>query len=168
MTRSYEGVGAAGIALALGVAFALVVDLAAPRGDGGKAATTAPRAANGEGLAAQMEAQINAGAPGVALALEKAAPIEARRGAAVAAARAHAQFELGDAPTALETARVALRICEVTGGCTYGERATLGRLDTVIGAVVAAGVVDPKRSPARVDEALHGLLRPAALAPLKP
>lgn len=149
------------MALALGVAFALVVDLASPRGDGGKVATTAPSAATGDGLAAKMEAQIQAGAPGVALALEKAAPPEVKRGAAVAAARAHAQFELGDAPTALETVRVALRICDVTGACTYGERASLTRLDAVIGAVVAAGVVDPKRAPARVDEALRGVMRPA-------
>lgn len=161
MTRGYEGAGAAAIALALGIAFALVVDLAAPRGDGGKAATSAPGAASADGLAGQMEAQIAAGAPGVALALERAAPLDSRRGAAVSAARARAQFELGDAPTALETVRVALRICEVTSGCSYGERAQLTRLDTVIGAVVAAGVVDPKRNPARVDEALHGLLRPA-------
>jgi len=167
-TRSYEGITAAGMALALGVAFALVIDLAAPRGDGGKAATTAPSFANAEGLAGQMEAQIQAGAPGVALALEQAAPIEARRGAAVAAARAHAQFELGDAPAALETAHVALRICEVTGGCSYGEKASLTRLDTVIGAVVAAGVVDPKRNPNQVVEAVGKLIRPAQLAPSKP
>jgi hypothetical protein len=113
-----------------------------------------------------MEAQIAAGAPGVALALEKAAAPSEREGAAVAAARARAQFELGDAPTALQTVRTAIKICDVLKTCSYGEQASLARLDLVIGAVVAAGVVDPKRDPAKVDEALHGLLRPAAF--LKP
>lgn len=162
MARQQGVVGVAAIALGLGIALAIVVDLGAPRGDGGSPTKTAQRAATAEGLAAQMEAQIAAGAPGVALALEDKATRDERHGAAVSAAHAHAQFELGDAPAALHTVRTAMRICEVTLSCSYGERAQLMRLDTVIGAVVEAGVVDPKASPARVDEALHGLLRPAA------
>lgn len=162
MARQQGVTGVAAIALGLGIALAIVVDLGAPRADGGYPTQTARRTATAEGLAARMEAQIAAGAPGVALALEEQAKPGDVRGAAVSAAHAHALFELGDAPAALRTVRTAQRICEVTGGCSYGERAQLMRLDTVIGAVVDAGVVDPKAAPARVDEALHGLLRPAA------
>jgi hypothetical protein len=162
MARQQGVTGVAAIALGLGIALAIVVDLGAPRGDGGYPTQTARRAATADGLAARMEAQIAAGAPGVALALEDQAKPDERHGAAVSAAHAHAQFELGDAPAALHTVRIAMRICDVTNGCSYGERAQLMRLETVIGAVVEAGVVDPKSSPARVDEALHGLLRPAA------
>ncbi|MGZ3477827.1 MAG: hypothetical protein ACXWUG_31790, partial [Polyangiales bacterium] len=95
---------------------------------------------------------------------EEAAPAKDRGGAAVAAARARAQFELGDAPKALETVRVAMKICEVTHGCTAGERASLARLDVVIGAIVGAGVVDPKRDPARVDTAIQNLVPSAGFA----
>ncbi len=164
MARQQGVSGVAAIAIGLGIALAVVVDLGAPRGDGGSPTLTAQRAAAADGLAGRMEAQIAAGAPGVALALEEQAKPDQRRSAAVSAAHAHAQFELGDAPAALHTVRTALRICEVTLGCSYGERAQLARLDTVIGAVVDAGIVDPKASPARVSEALQGLLRPAAFA----
>lgn len=159
-----EGAATGVLAVGLGLALALVVDLGAPRRGDSKLATTAASTASGQSLAERMEAQIAAGAPGVALALEQAARPEERAGAAVAAARARAQFDLGDAPRALDTVRMAMRICEATSGCTYGEKATLSRLDVVFGAVVAAGVIDPKRDPARVDEALHGLLRGAAFA----
>lgn len=162
MTRLGEGSATALLALGTGLALALVVDLGAPRRDGGKLATTAASTLPGDSLSARMEAQIAAGAPGVALALEQAAPAEQKQSAAVAAARARAQFDLGDAPKALETVRTALKICAVVKTCTFGETSSLARLDAVFGAVVAAGVVDPKRDPARVDEALHGLLRPAA------
>ena len=156
-----EGSGAktaAALALALGVALALVVDLGGPRGGDGKVATTAPSAAHGDTLAQRMEAQIAAGAPGVALALEDAAPFEEKRGAAVSAAHAHALFELGDAPGALKTVKDAIRICDVTAGCSPPEEASLERLDVVVGAVVAAGVTDPKSDKKKVDDALHGLL----------
>ena len=153
-----EATTAAALALGVGLALALVVDLGGPRGGEGKVATTAPSTAQGDTLAQRMEAQIAAGAPGVALALEDAAPEADRRGAAVSAAHAHAMFELGDAPGALKVVRTAIRICDVTQECTPSERASLQRLDVVIGAVVAAGVTDPKANPERVDEALHGLL----------
>lgn len=157
-----EGAATAVLAVGMGLALALVVDLGAPRGQDGKLATTAPSALQAQGLADRMEAQIAAGAPGVALAIEKAASAEERNGPAVAAAHARAQFDLGNAPDALETVRTALRICKVTNGCTWGESAHLTRLETVFAAVVGAGIVDPKANPAKVDEALHGLLRPAA------
>lgn len=163
-SRRAEGTATAVLAVGMGIALALVVDLGGPRREEGKLATTASSTLPGNGLAARMEAQIAAGAPGVALALEAAAPEAERTGAAVAAARARAQFELGDAPKALDTVRTAIRICDVTGSCSFGERASLRRLDVVFGAIVGAGVVDPKRDPARVDEALQGLLRPAAFA----
>jgi len=153
-----EATAAAAIALGVGIALALVVDLGGPRGGDGQVATTAPSAAQGTTLAERMEAQIAAGAPGVALALEEQAPIEEKRGADVAAAHAHAQFELGDAPAALQTVKMALRICDVTGGCAPYQRSALERLDVVIGAVVDAGVVDPKKDPKRVDAALHAIL----------
>jgi hypothetical protein len=148
----------------MGLTLAVLVDLGSPRRSDSKLATTAPSTLKGEGLAERMDAQIAAGAPGVALALEQAASPDEKNGAAVAAARARAQFDLGDAPRALTTVRTAIRICNATGGCSYGEKATLTRLEIVFGAVVQAGVVDPKSDPARVDEALHGLLRPAAFA----
>lgn len=153
-----EASAAVALALGVGVALALVVDLGGPRASEGKVATTAPSTAEGSTLGERMEAQIAAGAPGVALALEGSASIDDRRGADVAAAHAHAQFELGDAPGALATVKTALRICSVTTGCTAGQKASLERLDVVIGAVVAAGVVDPKTDPKRVDDALHGLM----------
>jgi hypothetical protein len=149
---------AAAIALGVGIALALVVDLSSPRGKDARLATTAPSAAQGENLAQRMEAQIAAGAPGVALALEQAAKDEERVGAAVSAAHAHAIFELGDAPSALRSVREAQRICEITKTCGPGERALLERLDLVIGAIVGAGVVDPKKEPKKVDDAIHGLL----------
>lgn len=158
----HEGTAAAVLALGLGIGLALVVDLSSPRKDGGHASTTAPGLQKGEDLATRMEAQIAAGAPGVALALEANAPLEARNSAAVSAARARAQFEMGNAPVALETVRTALRICAVTEGCSHGERASLARLDLVFGALVGAGIVDPRKNPARVDETLRNLLRPAA------
>ena len=160
-----EGTAAAILALGLGVGLARVVDLSAPRKDGGQASTTAASLRTGDDLAARMEAQIAAGAPGVALALETAAPSETRRAAAVAAARARAQFELGDTPKALETVRMATRICDVTEGCSHGERASLARLDLVFSALVAAGVVDPRTNPARVEETLRRLIRPSTFAP---
>lgn len=153
-----EASAAAAIALGVGIALALVVDLGGPKGSEGQAATTAPSAAEGTTLAERMQAQTAAGAPGVALALEEQAPIEEKRGADVAAAHALAQFELGDAPAALQTVKMALRICDVTGGCPPYQRMQLQRLDVVIGAVVAAGVVDPKKDPKAVDQALHGLM----------
>lgn len=158
----HEGTAAAVLALGLGIGLALVVDLSAPRKDGGHASTTAPSLMKGEDLAAKMEAQIAAGAPGVAMALEQSASPEARASAAVAAARARAQYELGNVPVALETVRTALRICSVTHGCSHGEQASLARLDLVFGALAAAGIVDPRKNPERVDETLRGLLRPAA------
>lgn len=164
MSRASEGAATAVLAVAMGLALALVVDLGAPQGRDGKLATTAPSSARGEGLAERMEAQIAAGAPGVALALEESAAPADRNSAAVAAAHARAVFELGNAPEALKSVRTAVRICDVTGGCTWGERAQLTRLEVVFGAVVNAGVVDPKQNPAKVDEALHGLLKPAAFA----
>lgn len=157
-----EGAATAVLAVGMGLALAIVVDLGAPRGQDGKLATTAPSTLQGQSLAERMEAQIAAGAPGVALAIEKSAKPEERNGPAVAAAHARALFDLGNAPEALETVRTALRICKVTSGCTWGESAHLVRLETVFDAVVNAGVVDPKANPAKVDEALHGLLRPAA------
>jgi hypothetical protein len=157
MLRS-EATTAAALALAVGIALALVVDLGGPRGGDGKVATTAPSIAQGETLAQRMEAQIAAGAPGVALALEQAAPPDQRGGAAVTAAHAHAVFELGDAPAALKLVRDALRICDVTTSCAPGEKGSLQRLDLVIGAIVAAGVVDPRADPKRVEEAMNGLL----------
>ena len=159
-----EGTAAAVLALGLGIGLALVVDLSSPRKDGGHASTTAPSIQRGEDLAARMEAQIAAGAPGVALALEEAATAEARGSAAVSAARARAQFGMGDAPKALRTVRLSLRSCEAAAGCTHGERASLARLEMVFSALVAAGIVDPRANPARVDETLRGLLRPAAFA----
>ncbi len=158
-SRWSEGSATAVLAVGLGIALALIVDLGGPSRLEGKLATTAPSYASGGDLATKMEAQIAAGAPGVALALEQAAPEDQRGSAAVAAARARAQFELGDAPKALQTVKTGIRICEVTKTCTAGERASLARLDMVFGAIVAAGVVDPKQSPAKVDEALHGLLQ---------
>lgn len=163
-SRASEGIATAVLAVGMGLSLAIIVDLGAPQRRDSKLATTAPSTAKGEGLAERMDAQIAAGAPGVALALEQAAQPAEKNGAAVAAARARAQFDLGDAPRALTTVRTAIRICNATSGCSYGERATLTRLEVVFGAVVAAGVVDPKSDPARVDEALHGLLRPAAFA----
>ena len=153
-----EATAAAAIALGVGIALALVVDLGGPRGGDGQVATTAASTAQAGTLSERMEAQIAAGAPGVALALEEQAPIEEKKGADVAAAHAHAQFELGDAPGALQTVKMALRICDVTGGCAPYQRAMLERLDVVIGAVVQAGVVDPKKDPKAVDQALHGLM----------
>jgi len=164
MSGVSEGLATAVLAVGMGLALALVVDLGAPRHQDGKLATTAPSALPAQGLAERMEAQIAAGAPGVALAIEKAATVEDRNGPAVAAAHARALFDLGDAPEALSTVRTAIRICNATSGCTWGERAQLSRLEVVFGAVVGAGVVDPKQNPAKVDEALHGLLRPAAFA----
>jgi hypothetical protein len=163
-SRRSEGAITAILAVAMGLALALIVDLGAPQGGDRRLATTAPSAAAAVGLAARMEAQIAAGVPGVALALDEAASAEERAAVAVAAARARAQFDLGDAPKALGTVRMALRICDATGTCSFGERAVLERLDLVVGAVVDAGVVDPKKSPAQVDEALHGLVRPAAFS----
>lgn len=159
-----EGAATAVLAVGMGLALALVVDLGGPRGKDGKLATTAQSSLPAQSLAERMEAQIAAGAPGVALAIEQAASAEERNGAAVAAAHARAQFDLGNAPDALSTVRTALRICNVTNACTWGESAYLGRLETVFAAVVGAGVVDPKANPAKVDEALHGLLRPAVFA----
>jgi hypothetical protein len=164
MSRASEGIATTVLAVGMGLTLAVIVDLGAPRGRDSKLATTAPSTARGDGLAEKMEAQIAAGAPGVALALEASSPPDAKNGAAVAAARARAQFDLGDAPRALTTVQTAIRICNATAACSYGEKATLNRLEVVFGAVVAAGVVDPKSDPARVDEALHGLLRPAAFA----
>ena len=153
-----EASAAVALALGAGVALALVVDLGGPRASEGRLATTSLSTAQGATLGERMEAQIAAGAPGVALALEGAASIEERRGADVAAAHAYAQFELGDAPGALATVKTTLRICSVTAGCTPGQKASLARLDVVIGAVVAAGIVDPKSDPKRIDDALHGLM----------
>lgn len=163
-SRASEGIATTVLAVGMGLALAVIVDLGAPSRRDSKLATTAPSTARGEDLAERMDAQIAAGAPGVALALEEAAGPNEKNGAAVSAAHARAQFDLGDAPRALTTVRMALRICNATSGCSYGERATLTRLEVVFGAIVAAGVVDPKSEPARVDEALHGLLRPAAFA----
>jgi hypothetical protein len=159
-----DGVATAVLAVGMGIALALVVDLAGPKRNEGKLATTAPSTMPASDLAARMDAQIAAGAPGVALALEEAAKPSERGGAAVAAARARAQFELGDAPKALETVRVAIKICEVTHGCTTGERASLSRLDLIIGAIVGAGVVDPKSDPARVDTAIQNLVPSAGFS----
>ena len=158
-----EGARAATIALATGVGLALVFDLAGPKGDSGRVATTAVRVNTGpnDTLAARMEAQIAAGAPGVALALERASPSSDERGAAVAAARAHAQFELGDAPAAWSTVQTSIRICETLKTCSFTERSTLRHLDIIFGAIVQAGVVDPKRDPSRVDRALRGLVHAA-------
>jgi hypothetical protein len=163
MMRS-EATTAAGIALAVGIALALVLDLASPRGTDAKVATTAPSAAAADSLDQRMEAQIAAGAPGVALAMENAASPDSKKGASVAAAHAHAVFELGDAPAALKTVEDAKRLCEVAAGCTPYEKGNLDRLDLVIGAVVAKGVVDPRAEPQKVDEALKGLMPGAGFA----
>ena len=162
--RTLEAGATAVLAVALGIGLAVVIDLGGPRGEGGKLATTAASALAATDLAARMEAQIAAGAPGVALALERSAPESSRNSAAVSVAHARAEFELGDAPSALRTVRMAIRICEVGGRCSPGERAQLARAEVVFGAVVGAGVDDPRRDPKRVDEALHGLFQGASFA----
>ena len=74
-----DGVATAVLAVGMGIALALVVDLAGPKRDEGKLATTAPSTMPASDLAARMDAQIAAGAPGVALALEDAAKPAGRK-----------------------------------------------------------------------------------------
>jgi hypothetical protein len=162
--RAIETAATATLAVAMGLGLAVLVDLGGPRADGGRLATTAASSLPGDDLASKMEAQIAAGAPGVAMALESAAPFAARGTAAVSIAHARAQFELGDARAALESVRTAARICAVLERCTPGERAQLARAETVFAAVVAAGVSDPRRDPERVDHALSPLFQGASFA----
>jgi hypothetical protein len=163
-----EGTLATCAALGLGVGLALVVDLSGPPSASARLATTAPSAAAATDLASKMEAQIAAGAPGVAIAIEAQAPGDAKGGAGVRAAHAHAQFELGDAPGALKTAHTALRMCEVLRDCATGDVLVLQRLDRLLGALVDAGVVDPKRDVEKTRAVVVKLERSGTLMNAKP
>lgn len=163
-----EGTLATCAALGLGVGLALVVDLSGPPSASARLATTAPSAAAATDLASKMEAQIAAGAPGVALAIEASAPCDAKSAPSVRAAHAHAQVELGDAPAALKTAHTALRMCEVLHDCATGDVLVLQRLDRLLGALVDAGVVDPKRDVEKTRAVVVQLEHSGALVTTKP
>lgn len=154
-------------ALSLGIACAVIFDFASPNMRQVNAVTSVSMLMPADDIASRMESQITADAPGVALAIEQTSPSDIRLHSRVLAARAHALFELGNAPDALQVTQLALLRCEQQVACTYGERSVLLRLELILSAVVSAGIVDAKQDPLRTTQAFQAMARKALLTQIQ-